>query len=179
MIATSHYESPVGRLVLAEKDSALIGLWIQGQKYFFSSLRGQTQECDASPVLVQVKRWLDRYFMGKMPSAGELPLAPAGSEFRREVWSLLCEIPYGETVSYGELSQKIAAGRGLKQMSAQAVGGAVSHNPISIIIPCHRVIGSSGSLTGYAGGLQKKIQLLTHEGVDTNRFFIPRKGTAL
>ncbi|MCI9156887.1 MAG: methylated-DNA--[protein]-cysteine S-methyltransferase, partial [Lawsonibacter sp.] len=123
--------------------------------------------------------WLDRYFAGERPAISELPLAPIGSEFRKEVWQVLCEIPYGETTTYGEISQKIAARRGLERMSAQAVGGAVGHNPISIIVPCHRVVGSNGSLTGYAGGLQKKIKLLTHEGVDMERFFVPQRGTAL
>ena len=179
MVYTSHYDSPIGALLLAERDGKLTGLWMEGQKYFLGSLREETQDRESSPVLRQAGLWLDRYFAGERPAISELPLAPIGSEFRKEVWQVLCEIPYGETTTYGEISQKIAARRGLERMSAQAVGGAVGHNPISIIIPCHRVVGSNGSLTGYAGGLQKKIKLLTHEGVDMGRLFVPRKGTAL
>ncbi|MCI8442634.1 MAG: methylated-DNA--[protein]-cysteine S-methyltransferase [Provencibacterium sp.] len=179
MVYTLQCDSPVGMLTLAERNGALAGLWIEGQKYFFSSLREECQNRPDSPLLLQARRWLDRYFAGERPAAGELPLAPAGSEFRREVFKILCEIPYGQTTTYQEIAQKIAARRGLAHMSAQAVGGAVGHNPISIIIPCHRVVGSRGSLTGYAGGLQKKVCLLTHEGVDMRPFFLPKKGTAL
>ena len=179
MVYTSHYDSPIGALLLAERDRKLVGVWMEGQKYFLGSLREETQERESSPVLRQAGLWLDRYFAGERPAISELPLAPIGSEFRKEVWQVLCEIPYGETTTYGEISQKIAARRGLERMSAQAVGGAVGHNPISIIVPCHRVVGSNGSLTGYAGGLQKKIKLLTHEGVDMGRLFVPKRGTAL
>ena len=179
MVYTSHYDSPIGTLLLAERDGKLVGLWMEGQKYFLGSLREETQERESSPVLRQAGLWLDRYFAGKRPAISELPLTPIGSEFRKEVWQVLCEIPYGETTTYGEISQKIAARRRLERMSAQAVGGAVGHNPISIIVPCHRVVGSNGSLTGYAGGLQKKIKLLTHEGVDMGRLFVPRRGSAL
>ena len=179
MVYTSLYHSPIGSLLLAERDERLVGLWMDGQKYFLGSLREEPQERKATPVLRQAEQWLDCYFAGEKPAVRELPLAPIGSEFRKEVWKVLCGIPYGETITYGEISQKLAARRGLERMSAQAVGGAVGHNPISIIIPCHRVVGSNGSLTGYAGGLQKKIKLLTHEGVDMGRLFVPKKGTAL
>lgn len=179
MIYTLQYDSPIGRLLLAERDETLIGAWIEGQKHFLASFQEETRACKDSPLLLQTKNWLARYFAGETPAIRELPLAPIGSEFRKEVWKILCDIPYGETTTYGEISQKIAARRGLDRMSAQAVGGAVGHNPISIIIPCHRVVGSNGSLTGYAGGLQKKIQLLTHEGVELGRFFVPKRGTAL
>lgn len=179
MVYTSHYDSPVGALLLAERDEKLVGVWMEGQKYFPGPLREECRERGGSAVLRQAGLWLDRYFAGERLAAGELPLAPIGSGFRKEVWQILCEIPYGETATYGEISRKLAARRGLERMSAQAVGGAVGHNPISIIIPCHRVVGSNGSLTGYAGGVQKKIKLLAHEGVDTGRFFVPRKGTAL
>lgn len=120
-----------------------------------------------------------RYFEGKKPQISELPLAPIGGEFRQTVWKMLTEIPYGKVITYGELAQKIAKQRGIERMSAQAVGGAVGHNPISIIIPCHRVVGANGNLTGFSGGIQMKLQLLQHEGVDINRFYIPTKGTAL
>ncbi|MBT9775311.1 methylated-DNA--[protein]-cysteine S-methyltransferase [Clostridium sp. MCC353] len=176
---TTTYHSPLGSLVLAEKNGALTGLWMEGQKYFLGSVKEEMEEKNDSAIFDQAKEWLDRYFRGEKPSAAELALAPHGSEFRKEVWKILCEIPYGDVTTYGEISKKIAARRGLERMSAQAVGGAVSHNPISIIIPCHRVVGSDGSLTGYAGGLAKKIQLLTIEGVDMKKLFVPAKGTAL
>lgn len=179
MLYSMYYDSPVGRLLLAEKAGALAGLWIEGQKYFPDSLQEDLEERTDSAVLNKTKEWLDRYFKGEKPAIHELPLAPAGSAFRQEVWKLLCEIPYGEVATYGEISQKIARSRGLDRMSAQAVGGAVSHNPISIIIPCHRVVGTNGSLTGYAGGLPKKIRLLTLEGVRMDRLFVPTRGTAL
>lgn len=178
MIDTMYYNSPIGRLLLAEKEDALAGLWIEGQKYFLGFVREDMQENPNSTVLNQAKKWLDRYFQGENPSISEIPLAPAGSEFRQKVWKILCEIPYGQVTTYGEISKKIAASRGLDRMSAQAVGGAVSHNPISIIIPCHRVVGTNGSLTGYAGGIQKKIELLTLEGADMKQLFVP-KGTCL
>lgn len=173
MINTMYYDSPVGRLLLAEKEDALAGLWIEGQKYFLGSIREDMGENPDSKVLNLAGKWLDRYFRGENPSISEIPLAPAGSEFRQKVWKILCEIPYGQVTTYGEISKKIAASRGLDRMSAQAVGGAVSHNPISIIIPCHRVVGANGSLTGYAGGIQKKIELLTLEGADLSQLFVP------
>ena len=178
MIYTMLYPSPVGKLLLAEEDGALIGLWLEGQNYFMEPIGGMPMEPASTPALNRAAEWLDRYFAGERPAAGELRLAPAGSEFRKEVWKILCEIPWGEVSTYGEISGKIAAGRGLKHMSAQAVGGAVGHNPISIIIPCHRVVGSGGSLTGYAGGIDKKIWLLTHAGISLDGCFVPERGTA-
>ena len=165
MIYTTHYESPVGRILLAEKGESLIGLWLEGQKYFLGSINEDTTEKENTPVFRQTRNWLDSYFAGERPSISQLNLLPAGSKFRRLVWKILCEIPYGEVTTYGEISKKIAEQCGLQRMSAQAVGGAVGHNPISIIIPCHRVVGSNGNLTGYAGGIQKKAMLLKHEGV--------------
>ena len=129
-------------------------------------------------VFDQTRRWLDLYFSGREP--GFTPaLNPAGSAFRRAVWEILLKIPYGKTTTYGQIACKIAAARGLAKMSAQAVGGAVGHNEISIIIPCHRVIGAHGNLTGYAGGIDRKIKLLQLEGVDMRGLFTPAKGTAL
>lgn len=179
MLYTMYYNSPIGRLLLAEKEESLVGVWIEGQKYFLGSLQENPVEKADSRILNQTKEWLDRYFKGERPAIRELPLAPAGSGFRKEVWKILCRIPYGEVTTYGEISRKIAGQRGLASMSAQAVGGAVSHNPISIIIPCHRVVGAGGSLTGYAGGLERKIKLLTLEGVNMEGLFVPTKGTAL
>lgn len=163
MIYTTKIPSPVGNLTLASDGEHLIGVWIDGQKYFARTISEETQENNQIPILLQTVDWLNRYFSGKRPSIHELSLHPAGSEFRRAVWKILCEIPYGEVTTYGAIAKKIAASRGLANMSAQAVGGAVGHNPISIIIPCHRVIGSNGSLTGYAGGLDLKKKLLEME----------------
>ena len=176
---TTHYDSPVGGLTLSSDGTHLTGLWMDGQKYFGSTLDQETQPMDAIPLFDTVRTWLDRYFAGKRPTPQELPLAPKGSPFRQQVWELLCAIPYGETTTYGALSKALSARLGRESMSAQAVGGAVGHNPIAIIIPCHRVVGATGSLTGYAGGLEKKVALLRHEGVDLSPLFLPKKGTAL
>lgn len=167
MIYTAHYISPVGKLLLAAGDDKLIGLWMENQKYFPSSIQWPENESPEHSVLAQTRDWLDRYFAGQKPSPTELALAPEGSDFRRAVWDILCEIPYGQTRSYRDISRELAVKLGREHMSAQAVGGAVGHNPIGIIIPCHRVLGSDGSLTGYAGGLEKKRWLLRHEGLDT------------
>lgn len=169
MIYTMRYDSPIGPILLAEKNGALAGLWMEGQKYFLGSLCKEEQKPAATAVLGRTEEWLNRYFQGKRPESRELPLAPEGSEFRRTVWKILCEIPYGETTTYREIARRIAASRGIGSMSAQAVGGAVAHNPISVIIPCHRVIGADGSLTGYAGGLDRKIWLLTLEGAEISK----------
>ena len=179
MIYTTYYESQVGRMLLAEKDGALIGAWIEGQKYFPDSFCEEMTQKDDMAVLKQAKQWLNRYFAGEKPETGELSLAPAGSDFRRSVWQILCEIPYGSTTTYGAIAEQLAREKGLQNMSAQAVGGAVGHNPISVIIPCHRVVGTNGSLTGYAGGVEKKQKLLKLEGVNMSNLFMPKKGTAL
>ena len=176
MIHTTHYDSPIGRFLLAAGDNALKGLWMEGQKYFLGSLKEEElTESEDCQVLKDAKTWLDRYFAGERPSIQELPLKPEGSNFRRQVWDMLCSIPYGQVTTYREIAKKIAAAHGLDHMSAQAVGGAVGHNPISVIIPCHRVVGTDGSLTGYAGGIDRKIKLLTLEGVDMGRLFVPGK----
>ena len=177
MIFTQHYESPLGGILLAADDIGLTGLWFEGQKYFARTLDTVHQEQETA-VLSEARRWLDVYFGGQEPDFTP-PLHPAGSAFQQEVWALLRQIPYGETTTYRALAEAVARKRGLRQMSAQAVGGAVGHNPISIIVPCHRVVGSDGSLTGYAGGLERKVQLLRLEGVDMSRLYVPKKGTAL
>lgn len=179
MMDTTIYMSPVGRLTLASDGEKLTGLWIEGQKYFGGASSVGVDRKDGLAVFSLVKQWLDQYFAGKKPGVSSLPLQPLGSEFRQEVWSILCEIPYGEVITYGEIAKKIAAKMGKSRMSGQAVGGAVGHNPISIIIPCHRVVGAGGSLTGYAGGIETKVKLLLHEGVDMSGLFIPKRGTAL
>ncbi len=163
MIYTSNYDSPLGKLLIASKDSKLIGLWIDGQKYYLSSIKEEMQVKDDEEIIIKTKLWLNRYFDGKQPQIDELLLAPFGSDFRQCVWNILKTIPYGETITYGEIVKKIAKERNIPKMSAQAIGGAVGHNPISIIIPCHRVLGQGGKLTGYAGGIDKKIWLLNHE----------------
>ena len=160
------YESPLGTYVMAEEDGALVGLWLIGQKYFPKEL--PLPGPGEGDIFALTRRWLDRYFAWERPEPGELKLAPKGSDFAREVWELLLEIPYGETVTYGHLARELAKRRGLEHMSAQAVGGAVGHNPISIIIPCHRVLGAKGQLTGYAGGLDIKRRLLELEGAKVN-----------
>lgn len=179
MFFSTRYPSPVGMLTLACDGAHLTGLWMEGQKYFGGTIPEPMTERDDLPVFRAAKNWLDRYFAGQKPEISELPLHPIGGEFRQEVWKILCEIPYGEVVTYGDIAKKMAAKKGKKTMSGQAVGGAVGHNPISIIIPCHRVVGANGSLTGYAGGVDKKVKLLALEGVDMSRLFIPTKGTAL
>ncbi len=174
MISTAHYNSPLGDILLASKDNKLIGLWIEGQKYFLSSIKEEIQENSNDGVLLATKSWLDRYFNGQKPNIDELNLSPIGSDFRQAVWKILCKIPYGETITYNDIAKEIARQRKIKKMSAQAIGGAVGHNPISIIIPCHRVVGTNGNLTGYAGGIEKKIWLLRHEHVNMENFFIPK-----
>ncbi len=163
MIYTTKIPSPAGKITLASDGIHLIGLWFDEQQYFAHTIKEETKENPGLFIFTQTRDWLDRYFSGRQPAVRELSLRPDGSVFRREVWKLLCEIPYGEVTTYGAIARKIAAGRGQKKMSAQAVGGAIGHNPISIIIPCHRVIGSDGSLTGYGGGLELKQKLLTFE----------------
>ncbi|MBR6024643.1 MAG: methylated-DNA--[Methanobrevibacter sp.] len=162
MINTIHYTSPLGDILLASRNEKLIGAWFEGQKYYLSNISGGIVEKE-DEILSKTKDWLDRYFNGEKVLINELDLAPEDTSFRCEVWKMLCKIPYGETTTYKDIASEIAKNRGIEKMSAQAVGGAVGHNPISIIIPCHRVIGSNGKLTGYAGGLDKKIFLLNHE----------------
>lgn len=181
MYYSAQYNSPLGPLILAADDSGhLAGLWMEGQKYCCGVLAGQLTERPDLPIFARVRAWLDDYFAGKAPDPRSVPLAPVGgSPFRKAVWDLLLDIPYGQTTTYGVLAEAMARKEGKASMSAQAVGGAVGHNPISILIPCHRVVGANGSLTGYAGGVDKKVKLLTLEGVDMTKLFVPTKGTAL
>ena len=156
MYSTMKYASPVGVLTLAGEGENIVGLWLEGQKYFGAKLDLSGE--GALPVFDRARDWLDRYFAGEWPSPAELPLAPVGTPFQKTVWKALCEIPCGETVTYGELAKRL-------HTSPRAVGSAVGHNPISIIVPCHRIMGADGSLTGYAGGVERKKWLLAHEGV--------------
>ena len=177
MVSICHYESPLGGVLLAADEIGLTGLWFDGEKYFAGNLPKVYAERETS-ILLEAKRWLDIYFSGKEPDFTP-PLHPIGSAFRQSVWEILLQIPYGKTTTYGEIARQLSEKMGLSRMSAQAVGGAVGHNEISIIIPCHRVVGTNGSLTGYAGGIDKKGKLLELEQTDMTGFFVPKKGTAL
>ena len=157
-----YYTSPLGQITVASNGEQLTGLWFDGQKYYADTL-GNDYEEKVLPVFEQTDRWLDVYFRGEKPDFTP-PLALRTTEFRRMVWEILLTIPYGQTMTYGQIADRIVGQKGLGKMSAQAVGGAVGHNPISLIIPCHRVVGSDGSLTGYAGGIDKKRRLLELEG---------------
>ena len=177
MMFTAHYQSPLGEILLAADEVGLTGLWFDRAKYYAAGLAPQSTERE-TPPLTEAKRWLDVYFSEKMPDFMP-PLHPIGSAFRQSVWEILLQIPYGKTTTYGEIARQLSEKMGLSRMSAQAVGGAVGHNEISIIIPCHRVVGTNGSLTGYAGGIDKKGKLLELEQTDMTGFFVPKKGTAL
>ena len=177
MVYTCKYKSLIGDVLLAADEIGLTGLWFEGQKYFANTLPNDHIQQETE-ILTEAKRWLDVYFSGEEPNFTP-PLHPNGSTFRKAVWQILLEIPYGQTITYGEIARRIAVMKNTSHMSAQAVGGAVGHNEISIIIPCHRVVGTNGSLTGYAGGIDKKISLLKLEHTDMSCLFIPKKGTAL
>ena len=174
---TKTYRSPLGEILLACDAAGLTGLWFEGEKFYAFGLDSEHEEKE-TPVFTETRQWLDIYFSGREPDFMP-PLHMIGSHFQLSVWELLTQIPYGKTTTYGDLAKRVAKKRGLSRMSAQAVGGAVGHNEISIIVPCHRVVGTGGSLTGYAGGVERKKKLLTLEGVDMTRLFVPTKGTAL
>lgn len=171
MLYTDSYLSPLGKITLASNGTNLTGLWIDGQKYYPSL---PPSSCTEHPLLIfrQTKEWLDCYFKGKQPDFFP-PLHTTGTPFQLAVWNILKQIPYGETVTYKDIANEIARQKQISTMSAQAIGGAVGRNPISIIIPCHRVIGSNKSLTGYAGGIEKKLALLELEGIDTSKLKYP------
>lgn len=163
MYYMTNYDSPLGPILLASDEKSIKGLWFYGAKYFCHTMPETICEHNTFPLLLDAKAWLDAYFKGKNPLISDLPLAPIGSPFQQNVWRILCEIPYGMVTSYGEIAYEMALYMNKTHMSAQAVGGAVGHNPISIIIPCHRVVGADRSLTGYAGGIDKKRALLALE----------------
>lgn len=177
MLFMQHYDSPLGGILLAADGIGLRGLWFDGQKYLARDLPAERIGQD-TPALAEARRWLDIYFAGSQPDFLP-PLHPVGTAFRQSVWEILLQIPYGRTTTYGEIARQLAEKQKLPRMSAQAVGGAVGHNEISIIIPCHRVVGTNGSLTGYAGGIDKKRKLLELEHTGMTGFFVPKKGTAL
>ncbi|MDL2281471.1 methylated-DNA--[protein]-cysteine S-methyltransferase [Selenomonadales bacterium OttesenSCG-928-I06] len=177
MMFFCRYKSPVGLLTITSDGQNITGIWLEGQKYFAATMDSEAIEKEV-PVFDSARRWLDLYFAGKEPDFA-LPLAPKGSEFRQAVWEILCRIPFGSVITYGDIAKQLVKKSDGKKVSAQAVGGAVGHNPISIVIPCHRVVGSNGSLTGYAGGIDKKVFLLELEKVAMDNLFVPKKGTAL
>ena len=169
MIYFTEYASPVGTLTISANDTSLIGLYIQNQKYYPTLTNWQRVSTDENPVLTAAINWLDLYFSAQNPPTESLSLSPQGTPFRQQVWRHLCRIPYGQTTTYGALAKEIAAENNIPSMSAQAIGNAVGHNPISIIIPCHRVVGADGNLTGYAAGTDIKLKLLALEGIDTTK----------
>ena len=157
----NYYQSPLGNILLVADETGLTGLWFEGQKHYAKGLNADFKE-ENLPVFEKTKLWLDIYFSGSKPDFTP-PLHLVGTHFQEDVWKILLKIPYGCTTTYSGIAEKVAGRRGVKNMSAQAVGGAVGRNQISIIVPCHRVIASNGSLTGYAGGIDKKIHLLEIE----------------
>ena len=169
--------SPLGEITLRSDGEALTGLWFADDKHYGAKDIAGAALADLD-VFMQAEAWLAEYFAGREPKVS-VPLKLQGSEFQMQVWRLLQDIPYGRLVTYGDIAKKIAAQKGLARMSAQAVGGAVGHNPLCIIIPCHRVVGANGSLTGYGGGMWRKVRLLELEKVDMSKLTVPTKGTAL
>ena len=165
MLYSAEYESPIGKLTLVADEKALVGLWMEEQRHFGASLPNELLRQETNLILEETVSWLNAYFAGGKPSIGDLPLAPKGTDFQQSVWKALSDIPYGTTSTYGTIARQLSDDLGCK-VSPRAVGNAVGRNPISIIIPCHRVVGADGSLTGYAGGLQRKTFLLQHEGVN-------------
>ncbi|UWP68043.1 methylated-DNA--[protein]-cysteine S-methyltransferase [Subdoligranulum variabile] len=173
MLYYTNYDSPLGSILMLASEKALMGLWLPGQTIDQERL-AQACRRDSAPMLEQGRSWLDRYFCGQRPTPQEIPLDPQGSDFRRAVWHRLCRIPYGQLETYGQIAREMAEPKGGK-MSAQAVGGAVGHNPIALIIPCHRVIGANGNLVGYGGGLALKKRILQYEGVDIRDLHDPKR----
>ena len=172
LYSTVYSHAELGDLTIASDGEAIVGLWIEGQKYFAGKVAGNLERQDDLPVFAQAHAWLDRYFAGDPLPVATLPLKPEGTPFQ------LASIPYGELRTYADLAAQITREDGGKT-SARAVGTANGRNPISIILPCHRVVGSDGSLTGYAGGIARKVWLLEHEGVDLTCLYVPKRGTAL
>jgi len=160
MIYTTKYSSPIGALFFCSQNDFLIGLWIENQKYFFATIKEKTIHKDDIKIFNLTKKWLDDYFENKKPSIRNLNLNPTGSKFQKDVWKILTKIHYGQTTTYKKNAEEISKQYKIKSMSYQAVGYAISYNPISTIIPCHKVVGTNGNLTGYASGIDKKFYLL-------------------
>ena len=169
--------SPLGEITLRSDGEALTGLWFADDKHYGAKDIDGEVLADLD-VFMQAEAWLAEYFAGREPKVS-VPLKLQGSEFQIQVWRLLLDIPYGRLVTYDDIAKKIAAQKGVARMSAQAVGGAVGHNPLCIIVPCHRVVGANGSLTGYGGGMWRKVRLLELEKVAMSKLTVPTKGTAL
>lgn len=159
----TYYNSPLGRIIIVGSETHITVVFFENSRYSDVYNEPNLIKNDDLPIFIKTKNWLNRYFNGENPDPKEIPTELHGSEFAMQVWEILKQIPYGQTVTYGEIAKKIAEQNGMKKMSAQAVGGAVGRNPISIIVPCHRVIGANGNLTGYAGGIDRKIKLLEIE----------------
>jgi O-6-methylguanine DNA methyltransferase len=174
---TTRISCLLGGITLASDGEAVTGLWFDGQKYDRSTLGGESRFKGDLPIFRQTEEWLEAYF-AQRPLPPLPPLAPQGGAFRQAVWAELRKIPFGQTTTYGAITKTLGAGAD-EPVSARAVGGAVGRNPISILIPCHRVLGGGGNLTGYAGGLDRKIELLSLEGVDVKKLRRPRRGSAL
>lgn len=169
--------SPLGEITLRSDGESLTGVWFEDDKHYNDKDINGAVLKDLT-VFTQTEKWLDEYFSGKEPKIN-VPLKFIGSDFQVQVWEILQKISYGKLITYGNIAKKIAVRKGLANMSAQAVGGAVGRNPLCIIVPCHRVVGANGSLTGYGGGMPRKVALLKLEGVDMSKLTVPTKGTAL
>ncbi|MCD7878447.1 MAG: methylated-DNA--[protein]-cysteine S-methyltransferase [Candidatus Gastranaerophilales bacterium] len=165
MYYISEYLCPIKKITIASDGKNLCGLWFNGQKYFADFLGEHYEKNNDLPILIQVKDWLDRYFAHQKPNINELPLKLTGSSFQKSVWKILCDIPYGKIETYGQIALKMNKSK----MAARAIGSAISRNPVSIVVPCHRVIGYGGNLTGYAAGIDTKIKLLEHEDIDISK----------
>lgn len=176
--STTYDTGLIGKLTLASDGKSIIGCWFENDRLFGDTVDDPLIENDDVPVFDDARQWLDRYFRGEKPDIDDLPLNPNGSKFRHLVWGKLREIPYGATVTYGDIAHQLEFETG-KRVASQAVGGAVGHNPLCVIMPCHRVVGANGNLTGFGGGIDRKIKLLEHEHVDMEQFYRPKKGTAL
>lgn len=170
-----YYESPIGQLAMTSDGKNITGLWLPNHEDFELKFNEKLFEAELI-IFNKAVTWLDDYFLGNNPVI-DFPLKAEGTEFRKQVWEILLDIPYGETITYGEIAKQMAQIRGKKTMSAQAVGGAVGNNPISIMIPCHRVVGKDGNLTGYGGGIDTKIELLKLEQMDMNAYYKPKHST--
>ena len=179
MRAFTEYETPlIGTLTIASDGTGITGCWFDNDRYFGYGVTGAFERRDDLPVFDQVHDWLDRYFAGAAPDPRELPLAARATAFQMRVREAMLDIPYGQTTTYGTIAKRIERETG-KRQSARAVGGAVGHNPLCLIVPCHRVVGANGNLTGFGGGLDTKVKLLEHERAMQDAFFRPKRGTAL
>ena len=175
---TEYQSDLIGPLTIASDGEAIVGCWFENDRYFGYGVKGSMAQRDNLPVFAQVRDWLNRYFAGGKPNPRELPLSAQATPFQLLVRESMLDIPYGQTTTYGAIAKRIEVQTG-KRQSARAVGGAVGRNPLCVIAPCHRVVGSNGSLTGFGGGIDMKVKLLEHEGVDMSSLYRPKRGTAL